>query len=169
MPYLYENSKTNFSCLDHFKEVAVKTINEIYGREKPLDVFDFSETHDTYKCVAYYDHEDMPDEQAEGEVLSQDAQAAIDKFEDVDKEELEAEEAVEDEGETNDETKYDLGTVLKASDAAMKLAAEKGVDLKLVTGTGADGNITKGDVEKFLKQAPAEENANEIGDEQSNA
>lgn len=39
---------------------------------------------------------------------------------------------------------------VQASDAAAKLAYEKGVDLALVTGTGANGNITKGDVEAFI-------------------
>lgn len=39
---------------------------------------------------------------------------------------------------------------VSASDAAAKLAYEKGVDLALVTGTGANGNITKGDVEAFI-------------------
>lgn len=39
---------------------------------------------------------------------------------------------------------------IAASDAAAKLAYEKGVDLALVTGTGANGNITKGDVEAFI-------------------
>jgi pyruvate/2-oxoglutarate dehydrogenase complex dihydrolipoamide acyltransferase (E2) component len=37
-----------------------------------------------------------------------------------------------------------------ASDAAAKLAYDNGVDLALVTGTGANGNITKGDVEAFI-------------------
>lgn len=39
---------------------------------------------------------------------------------------------------------------VQASDAAAKLAYEKGVDLALVTGTGANGNITKADVEAFI-------------------
>jgi pyruvate dehydrogenase E2 component (dihydrolipoamide acetyltransferase) len=39
---------------------------------------------------------------------------------------------------------------IAASDAAAKLAYDKGVDLALVTGTGANGNITKGDVEAFI-------------------
>jgi len=39
---------------------------------------------------------------------------------------------------------------VSASDAAAKLAYEKGVDLALVTGTGANGNITKGDVEAYI-------------------
>jgi pyruvate dehydrogenase E2 component (dihydrolipoamide acetyltransferase) len=42
------------------------------------------------------------------------------------------------------------GDDVSASDAAAKLAYEKGVDLALVTGTGANGNITKGDVEAFI-------------------
>jgi pyruvate/2-oxoglutarate dehydrogenase complex dihydrolipoamide acyltransferase (E2) component len=36
------------------------------------------------------------------------------------------------------------------SDAADKLAQEKDIDLSLVTGTGANGSITKGDVEKYI-------------------
>jgi pyruvate/2-oxoglutarate dehydrogenase complex dihydrolipoamide acyltransferase (E2) component len=39
---------------------------------------------------------------------------------------------------------------IAASDAARALADEYGVDLSLVTGTGADGNITKGDVQAFI-------------------
>lgn len=42
---------------------------------------------------------------------------------------------------------------IEASDAAVKLAAEHGIDLATVTGTGANGNITKGDVQKLLDQA----------------
>jgi len=40
-----------------------------------------------------------------------------------------------------------------ATDAAAKLAAEHGIDLVGVTGTGADGRITKGDVEAHLAAA----------------
>lgn len=42
------------------------------------------------------------------------------------------------------------GDDVSASDAAAKLAYEKGVDLALVTGTGASGNITMGDVKAFI-------------------
>lgn len=41
---------------------------------------------------------------------------------------------------------------VSATDAAVKLAEENGIDLANVTGTGADGRITKGDV---LRQAPS--------------
>lgn len=37
-----------------------------------------------------------------------------------------------------------------ATEAAVKLANEKGVDLDLVLGTGADGRITKNDIEVYL-------------------
>lgn len=40
--------------------------------------------------------------------------------------------------------------VLKASDAAVKLASENDIDLKTVTGTGADGNITVNDVKAAI-------------------
>lgn len=38
--------------------------------------------------------------------------------------------------------------VINASDAAVKLAESKGIDLATVVGTGADGKITVGDVKK---------------------
>ena len=39
-----------------------------------------------------------------------------------------------------------------ATDAAIKLAEENGVDLAQVTGTGADGRITQPDVQKFIDE-----------------
>lgn len=41
-----------------------------------------------------------------------------------------------------------------ATEGAVKLAAEKGVDLNLVWGTGTDGRITKNDVESYLHDRP---------------
>jgi pyruvate/2-oxoglutarate dehydrogenase complex dihydrolipoamide acyltransferase (E2) component len=70
MPRIYENAKTNFSSFEEFKEIGVKTIQEIYGRVRPLDVFDFSQNETHYKVVGYYDGEVIPEEQAEGEVQS---------------------------------------------------------------------------------------------------
>lgn len=52
---------------------------------------------------------------------------------------------------------------INASDAAKKLADENGLDLGTVTGTGANGNITKGDVETAI--AAAIEAANAEADE----
>ena len=40
-----------------------------------------------------------------------------------------------------------------ASPAAVELAEENGIDLSTVEGTGANGNITKGDVEKAIADA----------------
>ena len=42
---------------------------------------------------------------------------------------------------------------IKASPLAKKLAAEKGIDLKAVTGSGDDGRITKRDIENFKPSA----------------
>jgi pyruvate dehydrogenase E2 component (dihydrolipoamide acetyltransferase) len=39
-----------------------------------------------------------------------------------------------------------------ATDSARELASEAGLDLSSVQGTGADGRITKGDVEKALQE-----------------
>jgi pyruvate/2-oxoglutarate dehydrogenase complex dihydrolipoamide acyltransferase (E2) component len=41
----------------------------------------------------------------------------------------------------------------QATTGAVDLAAEKGVDLEQIEGTGADGKVTKGDVESFLSNA----------------
>ncbi len=46
-----------------------------------------------------------------------------------------------------------------ATDAAVKLAAEHDIDLADVVGTGADGRITKGDVEARLASLADAENA----------
>lgn len=266
MPYLYENSKQNFTNIDHFKEIAIKTINELFGRVKPLDNFDFRETDTTYVGLGHYDSEGLEagdvDALTKGEAIAREkhdeniekakaeaeAEAArlrdmiakglapseedmavafslgineeleksigerfalIKKFYDAediqivktapgtqieinvirDNETIVAKTLVEieeymanneppggqggdnDEDETVVETKevtadrnkkYTLDEILKASDGALELANENGVDLKLVTGTGAGGNIVKGDVEKFIKanKAPEQENAN---------
>lgn len=77
MPRLYENAKQNFSSLEEFKEVATKTLNEIYGRVKPLDVIDFSYNETHYKAVGYYSNEEIPDPQTEGAPLSEEAAAAV--------------------------------------------------------------------------------------------
>ena len=183
MPYLYENSKKNFADFEDFKSAAVKTINEIYGRVKPLDVFDFSETKDIYRAVAYYDHEDIPVVDPVGNVVNNDEadKARALEADNLLKAEQEVQAArariinvIEQGGELSEEDKvvartlglidaedkYTLAQILKASDAAIKLAEEEGVDLKLVTGTGKDGNVTKGDVEAYLKALKADDGAN---------
>ena len=84
MPVSHEGIKRNYSCFDHFKEVAVKKVNETYGRALPYDIFDFSETELKYKCVAFReDEKDIPEEQEEGEVLSPEAQAALDLADEI--------------------------------------------------------------------------------------
>ena len=40
---------------------------------------------------------------------------------------------------------------IDATDAALKLAHERGIDLKGVQGSGKDGRITKGDVEELIE------------------
>src|SRR5690606_24563490 len=47
-----------------------------------------------------------------------------------------------------------------ASDAAVQLAAQHGIDLSQIEGTGRDGIIKKSDVEDYIKNhAPVTENA----------
>lgn len=240
MPRIYEQPKAAFSNFDHFKEIAVKTLNEIFGRVRPLDVIDFSEDAENYKAVGYYDDEQIPEEQAPGELQSDDAAEqerlareqdeankakAEQEFNDrvayvrgeleanrplpdedlafavsngllpdlavnakqaqdltnVPKDELEGligeqdeddvpAEQIDQGGVNTEAPTYTLDTVLKASDAAMKLAEEKGVDLAKVVGTGAGGNVTKADVENFLKtNAPVTENAHANNDQQQDA
>nr|WP_320147583.1 dihydrolipoamide acetyltransferase family protein [uncultured Anaeromusa sp.] len=43
---------------------------------------------------------------------------------------------------------------IKVSPAAKRMAAEKGIELSLVVGTGPDGRIQASDVEKYLKNPP---------------
>lgn len=91
------------------------------------------------------------------------AQAVVDNFD-----RLKAGNEVEDEGddvsaETDVATKRAEGTkeevipeevVVDATDGAKKLAAEKGVDLLLVNGTGDNGRIQQKDVEKYVAAQP---------------
>lgn len=194
MPYLYENSKTNFSNFAHFKEVATKTLNEIFGRVKPLDVIDFDEIKDTYKAVGYREGEEkIPGvtTKTEEDKAREDDQANREKAE---AEALEAAERIKkilkEGGTLTDDDKViaaNLGIELPASeqtftehdvfnatDEALALAKEHNIDLKLVTGTGANGNIKVGDVREYIKAhgsnpAPVEENADDNGNEQPNA
>jgi hypothetical protein len=262
MSRIYTNAKANFTSFDEFKEVATKTLNEIYGRVRPLDVIDFGYNENEYVAVGYYDGEEMPQEQKAGEPQSGEA-AAAEQFarENEDKakaqahaEAVEAEqritaaiiagealspedqviavnlgillpqapaaltdeqaaeleakvkaglysyeaahaaglqtvdgvptleaakivrttpakEQVADENEAAAESTFTVKEILAATDEAIALAAQHGIDLKLVTGTGKDGNIKKSDVANYIEanKAPAQENANGNGDEQSNA
>ena len=140
MPVVFEGAKKNFATFAHFKEVAIKRINETHGRKNPYDIFDFSETKDMLKCVAFRDHEDnLPAEQTTGEIVSKEAEAVAE----------------------NAET-FTLDEILNASDAAITLATENGVDIAAVTGTGKDGNVKIDDVRNYIKiNAPLKDNANE--------
>lgn len=44
----------------------------------------------------------------------------------------------------------------QATDAARKLADDKGVQINAVTGTGKDGQVTERDVEKFVRDSERE-------------
>lgn len=63
-------------------------------------------------------------------------------------------EAVEDEDEDDEELgeNPDPSSTYDATEGALAAAEEHGVDLASVTGTGADGRITKADVEAALKE-----------------
>jgi pyruvate/2-oxoglutarate dehydrogenase complex dihydrolipoamide acyltransferase (E2) component len=53
-------------------------------------------------------------------------------------------------GEDGDKTNGEPPVAIDATDGAQELAAEFGLDLSLVTGTGKDGRILKADVESYL-------------------
>lgn len=53
---------------------------------------------------------------------------------------------------------------VEASEAAVALAEEYGIDLRLVKGTGADGNIIKSDVEAYLKEVVEGEGEGQDGE-----
>jgi pyruvate/2-oxoglutarate dehydrogenase complex dihydrolipoamide acyltransferase (E2) component len=52
-----------------------------------------------------------------------------------------------------------------ATDSAVELAAEYGIDLATVTGSGADGRILKGDVEAAIAALLAEADSSEDEEE----
>jgi pyruvate/2-oxoglutarate dehydrogenase complex dihydrolipoamide acyltransferase (E2) component len=53
---------------------------------------------------------------------------------------------------------------VKASDAARKLAAEFGIDIFAIPGTGKDGSVTKADVRKAIEESGAPVKDDEVGD-----
>lgn len=55
---------------------------------------------------------------------------------------------------------------IDATEAALELAEELGVDLSEVEGSGADGRITKPDVEAFLEEVPEEDVEEAMVDEE---
>ncbi len=52
---------------------------------------------------------------------------------------------------------------IDATEAAVELAEELGVDLSEVEGSGAEGRITKPDVEAFLEEVPEESEEDDFG------
>lgn len=68
MAKLFEASKQMYADLNHFKEVAVRTLTETYGAFERID---FSVHEETYKAVGYVENEIMPLEQKAGELLSE--------------------------------------------------------------------------------------------------
>lgn len=224
MPRIYENAKTNFTCFDHFKEIATKTLNEIFGRAKPLDIIDFSEQGTMYKAIGYYDDEMAPPEQAPGQLVGAEqyeaemkARAEHEAHMEQARKELgkSPEEIVEEvkQGRMSFEAAAAFGVthiegvtiqdhvavalqnvndgdlqpddvdaaaeaqtftkeeVMNATDAAIELASANGIEIGDVKGTGKDGNVLKGDVEKHIEstKAPAQENANDPSNEQPDA
>ena len=63
--------------------------------------------------------------------------------------------ASSDSNEQSHSTANTTDTHIKASPLAKKMAAEAGVEIALLTGTGEQGRIVKKDVELFLKNGPA--------------
>jgi pyruvate dehydrogenase E2 component (dihydrolipoamide acetyltransferase) len=84
---------------------------------------------------------------------------AVDKEEVKIKKEKESERIVEEKIPVEKITVTEVVHDIKASPLAKRIAAEKGIDLKNVKGTGEGGAITKEDVEKAIKEkiAPAAE------------
>lgn len=53
-------------------------------------------------------------------------------------------------GESNTEQTFTQDEINRSTDEALNLAVQYGVDIKSVPGTGANGNVLKGDVEDFI-------------------
>ena len=79
MSHVFKGQISHYSGLQEFQERAVKTLNELFGRHKALDVFDFTidVENEQYIAVGYREGEDAPAEQKSGEPLSVAAQEAI--------------------------------------------------------------------------------------------
>jgi pyruvate/2-oxoglutarate dehydrogenase complex dihydrolipoamide acyltransferase (E2) component len=200
MPHSYENTKNNFSSFDEFKEVATKTLHEVYGREKPFDVIDFSYNETHYRAVGYRDGEELPPEQQEGEPLQAEVVVELTAEEAADLEakvksghmsfeaaaafglkEIDgvpvleaAKNALRNPDAPVGRVEVSKGIVkigeATASTAAADLADASGVDISKVEGTGKDGIIKLGDVKDYIaNNAPAQENADGNGNEQSDA
>lgn len=78
MARVYKNHIHLYSGLQEFQEKAVRFLNEIYGRQKPLDFVDFAvdEAEQMFIATGWYEGEDAPAEQKPGEPLSVAAQIA---------------------------------------------------------------------------------------------
>lgn len=79
MARVYKNHIHLYSGLQEFQEKAVRFLNEIYGRQKPLDFVDFAvdEAEKMFIATGWYNGEEAPKEQKPGEPLSVAAQVAI--------------------------------------------------------------------------------------------
>ena len=106
--------------------------------------------------VAAVDTKDLDDLKAQNIELAKENKVYVEQLEKaedhIDELEKQLEEAMKNDH-RNEEGQFIKAkdvTEIKASDAAKNLAEENEVDLKDVTGTGADGNITKGDVQTFI-------------------
>lgn len=72
MPHVFKGQIAHYSGLPEFQERAVRTLNELFGRVKPLEVFDFSEDSDAgeYTAIGYAHGEKLPEEQLPGDDIS---------------------------------------------------------------------------------------------------
>lgn len=178
MSHKFTGQISHYSGLPEFQEAAVKKLNELFGRQRPLDVFDFSVDHKngTFEAIGYYE-EHAPKAKKIGEpveevqTITDENGFPIEGEEDDEKIEKPIEEIskpVEVPVEENINP-ADISTepvdrsaelpveqdavepIVQCTNAAIVLAQKSDIDIRKVIGTGVDGKIGKPDVEKYIK------------------
>lgn len=73
MSHVFKDHIKNYSCLQEFQEKSVRFLNELFGRQEPLEIFDFTinEVEGQYAAIGYREGEKIPEEQKPGEAVSE--------------------------------------------------------------------------------------------------
>lgn len=87
MPHVYKNILSNFTGIEHFIETAIKTLNELFGRDEPLDDFDYAQGPDGQCVMIGYKKGEAAavgiSDQKQGEPLSDQNAAKVEAITDI--------------------------------------------------------------------------------------
>jgi pyruvate/2-oxoglutarate dehydrogenase complex dihydrolipoamide acyltransferase (E2) component len=139
MSKYFESPKSQYNHVDEFKHKAMHTMNKLWGQSRKFEVVDFGERIGEkgdekdvvfYTATGYYSGEKLPPEQKPGEPMTE--------------EQIAAQAAARAKQQLSDET--------GATDSAIKLALDKGVDIKLVKPVKEGARVGYQDVQKYIKE-----------------